>query len=188
MSDQTACDKLVRPAALCSGGEPETSAHRNVHCGDRHQSIMSIVALTKGVEEPWTLETVVRFIDLFGYREITLKTVRGASTHCVQKPCGRNVPNRGRNRGCSERRQAIERLHREHSHVTTWNHPKQSNVTFKAASGNNSEKIRQCCRGWWNTQAASYPAAERSRREWPSHEFVPFCERNVAETDLIRTT
>ena len=39
---------------------------------DRHQNIMSSVALKKGVEEPWTIERVVRSIDLHGSREITL--------------------------------------------------------------------------------------------------------------------
>ena len=41
---------------------------------DRHQNIMSSVALKKGVEEPWTIERVVKIIDLLGYREITLKS------------------------------------------------------------------------------------------------------------------
>ena len=41
---------------------------------DTYQNIMSSVALKKGVEEPWTTERVVRFIDLLGYREITLKS------------------------------------------------------------------------------------------------------------------
>ena len=40
---------------------------------DRHQNIMSSLALMEGVEAPWTLERVVRFMDLLGYREITLK-------------------------------------------------------------------------------------------------------------------
>ena len=40
---------------------------------DRHQNIMSSVAL-KRVEEPWTIERVATFIDLLGYREITLKS------------------------------------------------------------------------------------------------------------------
>ena len=40
---------------------------------DRHQNIMSSVALKKGVEEPWTIERVAKFNDLLGYREITLK-------------------------------------------------------------------------------------------------------------------
>ena len=41
---------------------------------DRHQNIMSSVAMKKGVEEPWTIERVAKFIDLLGYREITLKS------------------------------------------------------------------------------------------------------------------
>ena len=41
---------------------------------DRHQNIMSSVALKKGVEEPWTIEWVAKVIDLLGYREITLKS------------------------------------------------------------------------------------------------------------------
>ena len=41
---------------------------------DRHQNTVSSVALKKGVEEPWTIERVSKFIDLLGYREITLKS------------------------------------------------------------------------------------------------------------------
>ena len=41
---------------------------------DRHQNIISSVAWKKGVEEPWTIERVVKFVDLLGYREITLKS------------------------------------------------------------------------------------------------------------------
>ena len=41
---------------------------------DRHQNIMSSVALKKGVAGPWTIERVAKFIDLLGYREITLKS------------------------------------------------------------------------------------------------------------------
>ena len=41
---------------------------------DRHQNIMSSVAMKKGVEEPWTVERVVKFIDFLGYRGITLKS------------------------------------------------------------------------------------------------------------------
>ena len=35
---------------------------------------MSSVALKKGVEELWTIERVAKFVDLLGYREITLKS------------------------------------------------------------------------------------------------------------------
>ena len=41
---------------------------------DKYQNNMSGVALRKGVEEPWTVERVAKFIDLLGYREITLKS------------------------------------------------------------------------------------------------------------------
>ena len=41
---------------------------------DRHQNIMSSVALKKGVDEPRTIERVVKFIDLLGYQVITLKS------------------------------------------------------------------------------------------------------------------
>ena len=44
---------------------------------DRHHNIMSSVALKKGVEECWTIERVAKFIDLLGYREITLKSDTG---------------------------------------------------------------------------------------------------------------
>ena len=40
---------------------------------DRHLNSMSSVTLMKGVEEPWTIERVVRFIYLLGYREIAVK-------------------------------------------------------------------------------------------------------------------
>ena len=40
---------------------------------DRHQN-MSSVALRKRGEEPWTSDRVAEFIDLLGYREITLKS------------------------------------------------------------------------------------------------------------------
>ena len=41
---------------------------------DRHQNIMSSVAFKKGVEEPSTIERVAKFINLLGYRKITLKS------------------------------------------------------------------------------------------------------------------
>ena len=41
---------------------------------ERHQNIMSSVALKRGVEEPLAVETVAKFIELLGYREITLKS------------------------------------------------------------------------------------------------------------------
>ena len=52
---------------------------------DRHQNIMSSVALKKGVEEPWTIERVVNFIDLLGYRENHTEKRHRTCNHCVQK-------------------------------------------------------------------------------------------------------
>ena len=56
----------------------ETLSEGSVTCiaekEDRHQNIMSSVALNRGVEEPWTIERVTKFIDLLGYRDITLKS------------------------------------------------------------------------------------------------------------------
>ena len=41
---------------------------------DRHQNIMSTVALKMGVEERWTAKKVTKFMHLLGYREIPLKS------------------------------------------------------------------------------------------------------------------
>ena len=41
---------------------------------DRHQNIMSSVALKTGVEEPWAIERVAKFSHLLGYREMTRKS------------------------------------------------------------------------------------------------------------------
>ena len=55
---------------------------------DRHQNVMSSVALKKGIEKPWTSEIGAKFIDLRGYREITLKKRHRTGKNCVQKSCG----------------------------------------------------------------------------------------------------
>ena len=77
--------------------------------GDRHQNIMSSVALKKGVEEPWTIKRVVKFIDLLGDREITLKSDTEPAR--IQKPCSCNVQSRSHHGGRSERRQGVEWAH-----------------------------------------------------------------------------
>ena len=53
---------------------------------DRHQNSMSSAALKKGIEERWACGRVARFINSFGYKEITLKS--GAAGHNrVQELC-----------------------------------------------------------------------------------------------------
>ena len=53
---------------------PEGSVTCIVANADRHRNIMSSVALKKGVGEPWTVDRMVSFIDLFGYRESTMRS------------------------------------------------------------------------------------------------------------------
>ena len=78
---------------------------------DRNQNIMSSVTLKEGVEEPWAVERVAKFIDLLGNREITLKSDTEPATDCVQKSCSCIVQSRSHHRGCSERRQRVEWAH-----------------------------------------------------------------------------
>ena len=53
---------------------PEGSVTCIVGNADRHQNIMSSVALKKGVAEPWTVDRMVSFIGLLGYRESTMRS------------------------------------------------------------------------------------------------------------------
>ena len=56
----------------------QTMSEETVTCmavkEDRHQNITRSLALKKGVDEPWTIVRVAKFMDLLGYREITLKS------------------------------------------------------------------------------------------------------------------
>ena len=87
---------------------------------DRHQIIMSIVAMKKGVEEPWTIE---KFIDLFGYREIMLKRDTEpaiiSSSNRVAKMCKAEVPTKDAAKGDKR----VDWAHRERGDVAAWNHP-----------------------------------------------------------------
>ena len=78
---------------------------------DRHQNIMSSVALKKAVEEPWT-ERVVRFIDLLDYREITLKSdtepAMIAFRNCVAAICKAEVTTEDAVKGDKESNGLIE--------------------------------------------------------------------------------
>ena len=55
---------------------------------DRHQNIMSSVALKKGIEELRTSERVAKFIDLHGYHEFTLKSDTEPAIITLRKSCG----------------------------------------------------------------------------------------------------
>ena len=102
---------------------------------DRHQNIMS-VALQMGVQELRTIERdreiVAKFIDLLGYRGITLQsdTVKGDK----------------------ESNGLIENA------VSSYVESSQpSNVTLKAARKNHSVTNHRFGRGWWDVQDAYCP-------------------------------
>ena len=78
---------------------------------DRHQNIMSSVALKKGVEEPWTTERVVKSIDLAWLSRNHVEERHRACDNRVQKSCSCNVRSRSYHGGRSERRQGVEWAH-----------------------------------------------------------------------------
>ena len=137
------------------------SSEESVRCiavkEGRHQNMMSSVALKKGVKETWAIERGVRFIGLLGYLQD--HGGHGASNHCVQKPCDRNVQSRRHNRGCSERRQAIERAHlarRSQRRLTSLGmvggtcRQHTIHVSEKVATGENhlNETVTRVCPVW----------------------------------------
>ena len=77
---------------------------------DRHQNVVGCVAVEKGVDGPWTLESVVRFIDLLGYREITLESDTGiiAFRNRVAAMCKSEVATEDALRGDKQSNRLIE--------------------------------------------------------------------------------
>ena len=73
-----------------------------LHCGDR------VCVEKKGVEEPWTIERVAKFIDLLGHREITLKSDTEPAIIAFRKRVAENVLSRGHHKGRGEGNGLIE--------------------------------------------------------------------------------
>ena len=75
---QLRCTTVLLHEKMNSVVNAQAKSEESVTCiavkEDRHQNIMSSVALKKDLEEPWTIHRVVRFIDLLGYRKITSKS------------------------------------------------------------------------------------------------------------------
>ena len=114
---------------------------------DRQHS-MSIVALKKGVEEPWTIGRVATFIDLLGYREITLKSDREIAIIAF------------RNRFAEMcKAEVTTRTHQDSNGLieNAMMPSEPSSVTLRAARKSHSATNRLSCRGWWNMQDASCP-------------------------------
>ena len=87
---------------------------------DRHQNIMRSVALKMAIEKMLTSERVANFIGLRGYREITLKSNTELAIIAFRNHVAENVQSRSRHRGRSDRRQGIDRAHRERSDADTY--------------------------------------------------------------------
>ena len=87
---------------------------------DRHQNIMSSVALKKGIEEPWTSERLAKLIDLLGDHGIILKIdtelARIAFRNRVAEMCKAEVATKDAMMGDKR----IERAHRERRDADPW--------------------------------------------------------------------
>ena len=115
-----------------------------------HQNIMSRVVLKKSVHAPWTYDSCeinrlawVPAIIAFGNRVAEMCTAE-----CTE---------------CSEKRQAIERGHREHSDPVARDH--QKNATLTAARKKNSKKTRPSYRVGGTRKWHLFQVSERSRRD-----------------------
>ena len=110
---------------------------------DRHQNIMSSVALKNGNEEPWTIERVVKFVDLLGYREITLKSDTEPATiafrNRVAAMCKAEVTTEDAVKG--DRR--VEWAHRERGDVDSWNYP-DNQVPYRKQDARTTQRRLAC--------------------------------------------
>ena len=97
----------------------------NVHCGERRQ-------ISKHHEQRSAEERSRRAMDsresgkihrLAWLSRDHIEERYRTSNHRVQESSGRSVQSRSHDGRCSERRQRIERPHRERSDADSWNHP-----------------------------------------------------------------
>ena len=123
---------------------------------NRHQNIMSSVALKKGAEEPWTFERVAKFIDLLGCREITLKN----DTEPAIIAFGNRVAEMCKEEVTTE--DALKRDKKSNGLIENEVMLIRGMIrTFRAAHKNHSAMNRFFCRGWRNMQDASCPDVKR---------------------------
>ena len=71
-----AMDYLLHENGICPECPSDLGRINNLRCGEGRQTSKhhEQCGTEERVEEPWTIERGVRFIDLLGYREITLKS------------------------------------------------------------------------------------------------------------------
>ena len=119
---------------------------------------MSSVVVTKGSEEPWTIDTVVKFIDLLGYRVVTLKTDTEpaivAFRNRVAEKCKAEVATEDAGKG---------------------DKPSNGLMENTAMSLRGSIRTIKCQKG-----RDGRTPSERQHGKKPSQEFVPFGEKVLA--------
>ena len=125
---------------------------------------MSSVALKKGVEEPWAVERVAKFIDLLGYREITLKNDTEAAIiafrNRVPALCKAEVTTEDAVKGDQESNGLIE-----NTVMLLRGIIRTISVTLKAERKNHLATSLLSYRGWWSTPGASCPGARKVEME-----------------------
>ena len=113
-----------------------------------------------GIEEPWTLERVPKFIDMLGYREITLNSDTELAIVVVRSAagmCKAEVTTEDAVKGDKKSRMGSSRMQRC-CHVES---SEPSSVTSRAARKNHSVTNHLSYRGWWSMQDASCPDVRR---------------------------
>ena len=173
----------------------QTMSEESVTClavkEDIHQNIMNSVALKKGVEEPLTIERVVNFIDLHGYHEIALKSDTEPAIIAFRNGVAEMWKSRSHHRGRSEKRQRIERAHRERSDARSWNHLRHITCHVERSTQETLSDesptlpwlvqdagciLSRCPKG----RDGKTPSA-RLHGKKPSHSFVPVGEKVLAQ-------
>ena len=153
---------------------------------DRHQNIVSRVALKKGVE-PWTIERVAKFIDLLGYREITLKSDTDAPITAFRNRVAEvytaEVTTEDAVKGHEESKALIE-------NAVVLIRGIIRTILCHIGSRTHSATNRLSCRGWWNMQHAFCPDVNRVVRKaaWQEADTI-ICStwrESVGKTNLHR--
>ena len=121
-----------------------------------------IVALkNNGVEEPWTIERVAKFIDLLGNREITLTSGTELATIAFRNRVAEMCKAEVSTEDAVKRDKRVENGLIEKAVMLMREIIRTISVTLKAARKNHSVTNLLSCRGWWNMQDASCPDAKR---------------------------
>ena len=118
-------DGLLLHDAKFSSRQPGSFRRARDVKEDKHPNFMGSVVLKKGIEEPWALERVLRFIDSLGYLETTLQSDAEPAIIAVSSRVAEGC------RACVTTGDAVkgntsnERLHRVCRDAVARNHPNE---------------------------------------------------------------